>query len=548
MYRLLIVDDESDVADGLYRFFKNAGSIAVDLDVCKAYSAIEALEVLAASRVDILLTDIMMPVMTGLQLMEVVRKQWPRCRTIVLTGYNDFDYIYSAMKHDTVSYLLKTEGFDAIAAAVLKAASQIDDSLRIEQLQEQADRRLDALLPLLRRDCLADLVADGAMGPQERERQFRELALPLDGRGPVLLLLGRMTPGEVSGAPMGMARAGALVCELVERLFPPTLRLAFTSLERHLPLWLIQPAQEQAEWGPEDDLWRNHASVVKDSAEAVQDAAGALGIRLSFAVDVRAFPWEALPERYDRLKRLLLYRRDRDGDVLLISGEAEDREGREASKAGLQQVKRMELMLESGRRGEYFQELASLRGLGPGKTAEGAAVVLRSLSAMLLKYITLRDLRQPIETGVGLGRLSRLDESGAWTDAMEYVRELSEALFAAAERQTVDSHDLLIRDLKQFIDSHLDEDLSLARLAAKCYFNPAYLSRLFKQNAGVNLLSYINDSRINRARELLAGTDMKIHEIAARVGYDSPSYFTQFFKRLSGIGPQEYRDRNAIGR
>ena len=438
MYRLLIVDDEPDVADGLYRFFTNSDGIAVDLDVSKAYSAFEALDVLASCKVDILLTDIMMPGMTGLQLVETVRRQWPLCRVIFLTGYNEFDYIYSAMKYDSVSYLLKTESFDAIAGAVAKAAAQIEESLKRTELEEQANARLAVLMPILRREYLADLVAGGPAESSDRAGQFCELGIPLDADKPVLLLLGHIAPGEGGATAVGMARADAHVTGLAERLFPDSVRLAHTGLDKGLPLWLAQPADGR------DAAWQRLAAIVRDCAEAVQDAAaGALGLRLSFAVDTGAFPWEALPERYTRLKRLLADRCGRAEDLVLIAGE-------------------------------------------PG--------------------------------------------GEAWD----------------ASQETAGAHDALILRLKEFINSHLNEDLSLARLAAMTYFNPAYLSRLFKQTAGINLLGYINDARVSRARQLLAGTGMKVHEIAARVGYDSSSYFTQFFKRLTGITPQEYRERNSF--
>ena len=112
------------------------------------------------------------------------------------------------------------------------------------------------------------------------------------------------------------------------------------------------------------------------------------------------------------------------------------------------------------------------------------------------------------------------------------------------ERNTATS----ISYIQQYINNNMKEDLSLARLAEKVYFNPSYLSRIFKQVTGINILSYINDIRVGKAKELLRDSSLKIHEIAAAVGYDSPSYFTQFFKRIVKISPQEYRDSLSTGK
>ncbi|QHT63047.1 helix-turn-helix transcriptional regulator [Paenibacillus lycopersici] len=90
--------------------------------------------------------------------------------------------------------------------------------------------------------------------------------------------------------------------------------------------------------------------------------------------------------------------------------------------------------------------------------------------------------------------------------------------------------------------AELDGDLSLPRLADVVYLNPVYLSRLYKQKTGIGLSDYIVNAKIAKAKELLAEAKWKVHEIAAKVGYDSTPSFTRFFKRQTNLSPQEYRD------
>lgn len=551
MYRLLIVDDEPDVADGLYNFFRNAAGIGIDLDVCKAYSAFEALDALNSSRVDILLTDIMMPGMTGLQLVEKVRQQWPRCRIVFLTGYNEFDYIYAATKFDTVSYLLKTESFEAIAGAVQKAAGQIGDSLKLDELEEQTGRYLATMIPLMRRELVWGLVLEGGCGADERERQFVELGIGLDARKPVLLLLGHIQDNEGRATVLGKTRVYTQINEFAEKIFAPTIQFLFSTPEQRMPLWLVQPADGSG--GPcHDPAWKQLPAVVKDCAEAVQEAAEqTLGVCISFAVDSEATAWEALPERYDQMKRQLHSHPGQYGDMLLISGDFTRDASWQIDRTGLMTVKRMEVMLENGQKDKYFKALGSLATLAndswngrPG----GSIAVFHSLSALLLSYISLRNLQDKAKGSLDMVKLIHLEEHGSWQKAMEYFAWLSEALFDMAGEDNPGAHEALISGLKEYIETHLQDDLSLVRLAGRVHFNPAYLSRLFKKTAGVNLLGYINEARITRVKELLADTSLKVHEIAAKVGYESPSYFTQFFKRMTGISPQDYRDKHFIGR
>lgn len=96
MFRLLIVDDEEIIVNSLYEIFNSLPEI--ELDVYKAYSAQEAIDWLSRTRIDIVLSDIMMPEIDGLQLLEEIHKRWPFCKVIFLTGYEKFDYIYGALQ------------------------------------------------------------------------------------------------------------------------------------------------------------------------------------------------------------------------------------------------------------------------------------------------------------------------------------------------------------------------------------------------------------------------------------------------------------------
>ena len=98
--------------------------------------------------------------------------------------------------------------------------------------------------------------------------------------------------------------------------------------------------------------------------------------------------------------------------------------------------------------------------------------------------------------------------------------------------------------VKEYIANNLEQELSLTQLANLVYFNPSYLSRIFKNHTSVNLIRYITNMRIAKAKELIANSNMKINSIAAAVGFDSQSYFNQAFRKSTGLSPSEYRSLN----
>ncbi len=103
-----------------------------------------------------------------------------------------------------------------------------------------------------------------------------------------------------------------------------------------------------------------------------------------------------------------------------------------------------------------------------------------------------------------------------------------------------------IKQIKLYINEHLPDNLSLACLAELFHFNPSYLSRLFKAETGTNLSDYITEMRVERAKLLLQDYKLKIYDVSSAVGFESPHYFTRFFKKSTGLTPYEYRRKSTI--
>lgn len=95
--------------------------------------------------------------------------------------------------------------------------------------------------------------------------------------------------------------------------------------------------------------------------------------------------------------------------------------------------------------------------------------------------------------------------------------------------------------VQHYIIENLDQDLSRSKLAKKVFFDPAYLSRIFKSEMGISLSDYIKDKRINASKELLCSTELSVSEIAGKVGYYNFSHFSQVFKKTTGKTPVQYR-------
>lgn len=142
----------------------------------------------------------------------------------------------------------------------------------------------------------------------------------------------------------------------------------------------------------------------------------------------------------------------------------------------------------------------------------------------------------------GLAELLSFSEFYRSERLIDLICASAEAVFQRQKASLLNHSEQLIAQTNAYIESHLNGDLSLSALAGRVYLNRSYFSRLYKQVTGENLSDFINTRRMERAKELLSSTQDKISDIALQVGFDSPSYFTVYFKKFQGISPIDYRE------
>lgn len=126
MYRILVVDDEEMITDSLATMLQETKEF--ELDVYKAYSGTEALEILNKYRMDVVISDICMPQMNGIDLVSKIREKWPKCQVIFQSGYDDFKYAQQAIRHKVAHYILKSEGDENLLAAIGECIKTIEES------------------------------------------------------------------------------------------------------------------------------------------------------------------------------------------------------------------------------------------------------------------------------------------------------------------------------------------------------------------------------------------------------------------------------------
>ncbi len=542
MYRLLVVDDEPIIADGLYERF--AEMKLPQLEVYKAYSGTEALVWLNRRKMDVVITDICMPGMNGLALLTRIRENWPKCRVIFLTGHDRFDYVYEAIQHSGVSYLLKSEGYDTIVDLAQGYLEEVRQSNKDEELLLKAQHQWQRSLPILQREFLCEL-AEGT-GSQADQAQLDELAIPMQAGHPVILLT-----GYCGGAQRreGQARkAGFYNAHLiVESHLSTQFELIGAPYREHM-LWLIQLKQGDAHaWAASADKTAVYLKGLLESVQAVCAETFELGI--SFALGGSAVAWDRVAEEFGAHRAMLAsaVRTGQEAVLLDASRQEEssaDLGARDSLKRKLKKVETLETYLEQGRREDFLVMLADIEAALMRQLNNDVLYyeAFYSLSVMFLSYFNNHAGAAPAQAAVDVGKLTHIGSFATPRHAFQHFAQVADSIFHQQNTEQEDRAVLAIQRVQKYIQENPGGDLSLSGLADLVYFNPKYLSRLFKQVTGANLSDYILNVRLNKVRELLRGSTMKVHEIAQYIGYYSAPCFTRFFKKAMGVTPQEYRD------
>ncbi|QYR21029.1 helix-turn-helix domain-containing protein [Paenibacillus sp. sptzw28] len=541
MYRVLIVDDEEIIVDGLYELFTDVRH--VELEVHRAYSSQEALGKLNRLKMDIVFSDIRMPGLNGLQLQQIINDKWPFCKVVFVSGFTDFDYVQTALRNGGSDFILKTEGDEKVLEAMDKAIAGIQSRMETDRFMENAKRQWRTSLPLLRKDFLLGLVnGERKAEPSALRRRFEELEVSFNPDAPLFLLAGRIDewPQDVEKADrmLFIYAMENLMAEYFERYITYYLDCG----HNRFCLLLQEPSGTQTiEITDESTL----AAFVQGSLDSIQTTfRELLKLPVSMIFSPKPIGWAGVRDKYRDLIGSL-YRRLGWGREKLLTDDSPAREDENSlprmrqRDEWLNAAKRIGLFLESGQKDECIRACADLMQ-ADGCPQEWLIEIYYAAAMQIVRQ--MNDREQPPGGRFSIDRLIRLQDHDSWQEAMRYLCDTAEWLLEHASRSQAERPNELINRLHRFIDGNLGEDLSLTRLGETVYLNPAYLSRLYKQTTGIGLSEYVTQARLNRAKELLKKTKMKIQDIAGAVGFESAAYFSRFFKKETNVSPNEYRE------
>ncbi|MCY9513031.1 response regulator transcription factor [Paenibacillus apiarius] len=565
MYRLLIVDDLPIIVDGLLELFEQTEHL--ELDIMKAYSGEEALEVLRNSSVDIVISDIKMPGLEGIELLQAIKAQWPACKVIFLTGYNDFHYIQSVITYGGFDYILKVESDEKIIRSVERAIAKLEEEGDQRLMVERANNRMRQALPLLQKEYAWELLQGKQETAGELARHLQDFDIPLRADLPVLLLLGRVDAWKDTFTTPDKALLIYGVQNITEEYVTPYVRSYSCVYDTSKIVWLIQPQELAAaslaaepfascgmrtSGGPASAsaAWRKLYSCLSGTLDTIQRTCKQLlQVTVSFALSSAPTEWHSVSDRFHMLKYCFVYGLGLSNEVIVTDSDILQLQesATEGAANDFFHQTRIQLLLkclENNHREEFCKLYLHLTKIWSedSRAYERKMELYHSLAAIFLSFLSQNEaFKQKVIKSLDLTLLYHRDDSVSWQDLKQYFLEMADCLFegqaAQGERMPVE----WVQKVHRYIEENVSTDISLCAIADYVGLNPSYFSRLYKQMTGIGLSDYINDYRNLQAKKWLLNSSMKVNEIAAALGYNSALAFIRFFKKQNQTTPQEYR-------
>ncbi|PYI55730.1 response regulator [Paenibacillus flagellatus] len=545
MFQLLIVDDEAGVVDSLADTLPWA-DIGITA-VFKAYSAPEALDIMRMNSIDILMTDIRMPGMNGLELLAHVRRDWKRMKCILLSGHAEFAYAQQAIRHEAHEYLLKPISDEDVLAKV----AGLVDALRRETDERMTYQRVvkafQEHLPKLRGELLGDLLQGTVVSPQRLAQKLESLKVEIKEGERFALMLVRLEERFAELDFYSLSLMEYAVANMAEELFEDEFRL-WSCKDIHGYLAFLVTAAD----GRSDDDGGAETDRGGESTESrIRFLASQLQLNvnryLKGSVSVLIGRWGTFPQDVKPLYEdcLLSLRRsigNQSGLLVYVSEETE-----RMPVHSLQRLYEPPLLVHLLESGDWERTQDKLEGIWDElneKWAESQEHVMELFFSVYASYSSFahkngRQLADMI--GPLLADVTGLTPCRSAASLRQWMFQSFALLQQCMENETRNDRESAVRRIQSFVQQHLVEDVSLQAIADHMYMHPVHVSRIYKLETGENISDYVLRLKMELAASLLADPSLKNYEVSLKLGYQNPNYFIKVFKKYYSVTPQEYR-------
>ncbi len=496
----------------------------------------EALDAIVSSKAELLITDIKMPLMDGLELVKKIGEQCIKIKIIVLSGYDDYKFVRETLKAGAVDYLLKPVDENLLYDLLKNIDDSIERGKKNEKQLEQFQDLLTDSLDMFKERFVINLT-EGVIGDisvfDKRLEEFgivkqEAFLLAVAGQDDIFTIRSEKQLGSYS---------------YNTNYFKGKILKIFSGLDLNINMLLAEQNNSAVILFSSNNTLTFADEVDKCLSELSNGLMKEFGFSFSFGVsEVFYDPGRGSACYFQSL--LAFNRRFYNGKGNINKFEPEKcTYDYFDNKNLLEQVNLLVDYLDSGltnKVGNTIEEILSLllkKNINPNQFKEISLWIINKIAVISDDFYSAVQSYSENETDPK----DFINEVDTFVELKEYLINTFTVLSKIIIESKSERSQRIIDISKEYIFSHFNENVTLKSVADHVHLNQNYFSELFRREVGKNFIDFITEVRINKAKKLLMKDDLKIYEVGLKVGYIETVTFNRAFKRVEGMSPAEYR-------
>ncbi|TYP78964.1 response regulator [Paenibacillus methanolicus] len=534
MAKLLIVEDND--------FERNAMQHYIDWDILgireveTAFNGLDGLEKASAFMPDIVISDVMMPGMNGIEMAKNIMRMSPQTKFVFSSGHEDVRLLQEAMEVRAYHYLIKPLKQEELIRVIKKTTSILVDEKLSSIAHDKVVEQFRANLRYLQSRFLEDVLVSGRTADDTKSLLVQARDLQLNMIGMYKLVLAELEFGDDADV-FRCSDALQLVLHQLESVCNPKHAIVAKSSGNAIIVLLHSLVSGEQE----------ETRIIDAVDREIRTLSEHGGFKFMIGVSGRFANMEELPVAY-RQSRAAAGRKINlgYGQLVYYSEEAESREGwyelqPQDSKSVIARI------IDAAMEGEYAEE--ELDRLVACARTDSSPSMARLQSSFILLFSGLN--MQLAGAGESLDKMAEEEQSiyehllqaKTIPDMKQYTNKIFASISSYMERKKRNKDDYIINEILTILNQEYRHPITLASLSDRVYLSPNYLRILFKDKMKISIQEYLTNLRLSKAKELLKQTRHKIHEIGEMVGYENSTYFNIVFKNYMKMTPGEYRNK-----
>ncbi|MDQ6422787.1 helix-turn-helix domain-containing protein [Paenibacillus sp. LHD-117] len=534
MYKVMLVDDDYPVLE-LIHYAIDWESMGLSV-IGMHENGARALEAAATEMPDILITDIGMPQMNGLELIAKLKDAKPGLRAAILSCHDEFEYARQAMKLQVQDYLLKdTLDPAAIRALLSQFIASLEEEREHQTKQLRMERLVDRNRSLMKEKFIRATLQQPMLDIEKWKSELESYGLPLRGGETIIPVIGlvdefRAAKQRFQSEEVLRFALDNVLEETIQQFGLKAVHFQYSTQETVL-LAAFQGG-----------LKVNGYEKTRELLRAIQKAVRTLKLSMSFLIG------DGCPAPEGIKSSLLGIQKDGVARFYRQGGEITRAEGRAPESYDMFKdfqkcSEKLRDLILGKKVGEIQSAVSGWLEEAERRRPDPAVVkdwVLRLLLDTRLKLQSVLDYRSAGRGDVLPNEALELDTI---TELKEWMISHCLSIIAADMYGGIASKRAEIAEACQYVTQRLDRKITLEEVAEQLFMNPSYFSRLFKKETGETFIEYVTRMKMHRAKELLEESATPVGKICETLGYDNQSYFIKLFKSFSGLTPVEYRSQ-----